>query len=50
MPMKLARDAELIIEVSEYGRGKAVKNRHSGKTVYYTKDEMVMFALRAENV
>ena len=47
---QIALRSNLIIEMSKYGRGKSVKNRESGKTRYFTKNEMVMYALQAEKV
>lgn len=46
--MKLASSAEQIIKLSEYGRGKTLKNRFSDKPQYFTREEMTMIALRAE--
>lgn len=46
--MKLASQAEQIIEVSKYGRGKTIKNRFSEKPQYFTRREMIMLTLRAE--
>ena len=49
--MKLAMQSNMIIEMSEFGRGKTVKNRdNADKVRYFTKDEMVMISLQAEKV
>lgn len=48
--MKLASQAEQIIEVSKYGRGKTIKNRFSEKPQYFTRQELTMLALQAENI
>lgn len=48
--MKLASQAEQIIEVSKYGRGKTIKNRFSEKSQYFTRQEIVMLSLKAESI
>ena len=49
--MKLAMQSNIIIEMSEFGRGKTVKNRdNADKVRYFTKDEMVIISLQAEKI
>ena len=48
--MRLAADAEQIIELWRHGRGKTIKNRFSEEPQYFTEEEMVMIALQAESV
>ena len=50
MSMQLAAQANVIVELSPYGRGKSIKNRFSEKPQYFSRDEMTMLALRSENV
>lgn len=45
---KLSAFSNQIILMTKYGRGKTIKNRHSGKTQYFTRQEMVMLSLQAE--
>jgi len=46
---KLSAFSNQIVLMTKYGRGKTVKNR-SGKTQYFTRQEMVMLSLQAENL
>lgn len=48
MPMQIAQRSEQIVKQTEFGRGVTVKNRHSEKEQYFTKNEMLLLALQAE--
>lgn len=47
---KLSAFSNQIVKLTPYGRGYTVKNRYSGKKQYFTRKEMVMIALKAQNV
>ena len=47
---RVAANSNQIILMTSSGRGKTLKNRYSGKTRYFTRQEMVMLSLQAESI
>jgi hypothetical protein len=50
LSMKLAAGSDLIIKLTENGEGYSIKNRYKENPQIFSKDDMIMLSLQAENV